>query len=454
MALRHITAFVLLIIILASCSSDDDLSSNNPYIEGRITVNDSLDSTGDYSDIHVLSSVRSGAESVDTLFYAITDSTGSFSGYADIDENGIYPVLLSRNGNNFGLMNVVLAESDSITITAELPDIRSTAEITSKEQEVLRTLERVERGFRRVANFINAGAVASDSIQIEIEKWSDIYWQVFEENRGMHVARLSGESSATILQGWNDSLMVARANIVLDEYNRISPNLRNLLIQHITDNEGLNSTLTFIDELEQKTPSENDKISLQIKRIDLLFDSSRTESATEYLNQLKNEFPDDEFVQNWVENMAYDLEYLAPGSPFPELQFQLVNGDSVSTRSLEGQPFLLEITRLDNALYQEQYDRTVAIYQIYRNFDLEIITVPISVSDVMFSAFFEERNRIWPFVRPNSFDTEALIEVLNLNRVPTRFLIDSDGTIIGRYVGTEYDNILDGLQRITTITEE
>ncbi len=114
---------------------------------------------------------------------------------------------------------------------------------------------------------------------------------------------------------------------------------------------------------------------------------------------------------------------------------------------------MLEITRFDNALYQDQYDRTVAIYQIYRNFDLEIITVPVSVSDVMFSAFFEERNRLWSFVRPNSFDTEALVERLNLNRVPTRFLVDSDGTIIGRYIGTEYDNILDGLQRITTLTE-
>jgi len=453
MALRHLTAFVFIILIISSCSSDDAANSNKPYVEGRVTVSDSLDSTGDYSGIQILSSVRSGAESIDTLFYAVTDSSGSFSGFADIDENGIYPVLLSRNSNNFGLLNVVLAEGDSVTITAELPDVRSTAEVSSQEQDVLRTLERVERGFRRVANFINAGAVSSDSIQIEIEKWSDIYWQVFEENRGTHVARLSGESSATILQGWNDSLMVERANIVLDEYNRISPSLRNLLIQHISDTEGLNTTLRFIDDLEERTPTVNDKISLQIKRIDLLYDSSRTDSATEYLNQLKNEFPEDEFVQSWAENMAYDLEYLAPGSSFPELEFQLVSGDSISTSSLRGQPFLLEITRLDNALYQEQYDRTVAIYQIYRNFELEIITVPVSVSDVMFSAFFEERNRIWPFVRPNSFDTEALVEVLNLDRVPTRFLIDSDGTIIGRYIGTEYDNILDGLQRITTITE-
>jgi hypothetical protein len=453
MALRYFTAYFLLILVTVSCSSDDSETRNGAYIEGRVTVTDSLDSSGDYSNIQILSSIRSGVESVDTLFYAITDSTGSFTGFAEIEENGIYPVLFSRNNNNFGLLNVVLAEGDSIFITAELPDVRNTAVVESEEQEVLITLERVEREFRRVANFINAGAITADSVQIEIEKWSNIYWQVYEENKGRHAARLSGESAASILEDWNDSLMVNRANEILEEYGRISPNLRNIIIQYTAENEGLDATLRFIDDLEQQTPLENDRISIQIKRIDLLYDSSRTERATEYLNQLENEYPDDDFVQSWAENMAYDLEYLAPGSPFPELEFQLVNGDSISTNDLKGRPYLLEITRFDNALYQQQFDRTVAIYQIYRNFDLEIITVPVSVSDVMFDAFFEERSRIWPFVRPNSFDTEALVEVLNLNRVPTRFLIDSDGTIIGRYIGTEYDNILEGLQRITTLTE-
>lgn len=453
MALRYLTAFILLLLFTVSCSSDDPMERNRTFIEGRVTVVDSLDNTGDYSDIQILSSVRSGAETVDTLFFAVTDSTGSFSGFAEIDENGIYPVLFSRNNNNFGLLNVVLAEGDSLYISAELPNVRNSAVVESDEQEVLRTLERVERGFRRVANFINAGAIASDSVQIEIEKWSDIYWQIFDENKGKHAARLSGESAASVLREWNDSLMVSRANEVLEEYGRISPNLQNMLIEYTANNEGLDAALGYINELEEKTPQQNDRINIQIKRIDLLYDSSRTDKATEYLNKLKNEYPEDEFVQNWAENMAYDLEYLAPGSPFPELEFQLLNGDSISTTDMRGQPFLLEVTRFDNALYQEQYDRTVAIYQIYRNFDLEIITVPVAVSDVMFAAFFEERNRLWPFVQPNSFDSEALIEILNLNRVPTRFLIDSDGTIIGRYIGTEYDNILEGLQRITTLTE-
>ena len=68
-------------------------------------------------------------------------------------------------------------------------------------------------------------------------------------------------------------------------------------------------------------------------------------------------------------------------------------------------------------------------------------------------AFFEERSQFWKVVEPNSFSSDSLVETLNLNRIPTRFLVNSDGTIIGRYIGTEYDDIVRGLQRITTQTE-
>src|SRR5690625_6328245 len=53
----------------------------------------------------------------------------------------------------------------------------------------------LKKSFGRIADYINAGAVSPDSVQMEIEKWSDIYWQIYEENPGKHAARLSGEMS-------------------------------------------------------------------------------------------------------------------------------------------------------------------------------------------------------------------------------------------------------------------
>jgi hypothetical protein len=156
----------------------------------------------------------------------------------------------------------------------------------------------------------------------------------------------------------------------------------------------------------------------------------------------------------WAENISYDLEFLAPGYPFPELSLMLSNGDSLNTSDLEGTPYLIEITRLDNPLYQQQFDRTLAIHQIYSNFGLQIVTIPLGATEVMLDAFFEERPRLWNVVQPNSFDSDTMLELLNINRVPTRFLVNGDGAIIQRYVGAEYDNIVRGLQQITNQNEE
>src|SRR5690625_1972952 len=87
----------------------------------------------------------------------------------------LFRSLIRRNQNNFGLLNLFFADEDSIDISAELPDILQTLEITSAEHEVLTTLERVERSFGRIADYIIAGAVSPDSVQMEIEKWTDIY---------------------------------------------------------------------------------------------------------------------------------------------------------------------------------------------------------------------------------------------------------------------------------------
>lgn len=455
MSFRPVTVAVMVWVSIAviSCSRDTGTEKKSAYISGIITVADSLDRSGNFSDIELIGLLQQGNGETDTLFHALTDSLGRFSGTAHFEENDIYTVLIRRNQNNFGLLNLVFADNDSIEINGELPDILQTLEITSAEHEVLATLERVERSFGRVADYINAGAVSPDSVQMEIEKWSDIYWQIYEEHPGTHAARLSGEMSANMLRGWDDSLMVTRSSAVLDEYGTLSAGSRNTMIEFYAITEGLRRSLDYIDELESRISGRQPLMDLRMGRIELLYDSSRTESAQQYLDEFKREYKEDQFASEWASDKAFDLEFLAPGSPFPKLDFELSDGTPFRTEEMDGTPYMLEITRFDNALYQQQYDRTIAIYQIYRNYGLDIITIPVSTSRITMDAFFEERSQFWKVVEPNSFSSDSLVETLNLNRIPTRFLVNSDGTIIGRYVGTEYDDIVRGLQRITTQTE-
>ncbi len=457
MKFKSFILFLATATLVLSCARevDEDVETERTaHVSGKITVDDTLDSSGDYSGIHLLSTIRVDENRIDTLFHAVTDSTGNFSGRAFIDQDDIYTIVVSRNQNTFGIINLIFAEDDTVSITGRLPDLNTSLEVSSRENDVLQSLERVENNFSRIVNFINAGAVPQDSIHIEIEKWSDIYWQLFDENSGLYAAQLAGESAVSILRGWNDSLMVQRKSELLEQYNRVTTGTRLTLVEFYAETNGLRRALEFIDELKNRTPRTSDHMQLDIERIELLYDSARTTEATRHLEQFRETYSDNSIAMDWAESISYDLEFLAPGSPFPELSFMLTDGSTISIADLQGKPFLLEITRFDNTLYQQQYDRTVAIYQIYRNFELEIITVPIESSEVMLNAFFEERSKLWNVVQPDSFEANELIELLNLNRVPTRFLVNSDGTIIRRYIGNEYEDVVRGLQRIGTLNND
>jgi hypothetical protein len=440
-------------ILLLSCAREKPEVKRAVHITGNITVDNQLDASGDYSGIQLLSTITSGSQQADTLFYAVTDSTGFFAADALFEIDDIYPVLISRNRNTFGILNLVFADRDTININARLPNVNQTVTISSKENDLLTILNRIERNFTRVANFINAGVVAEDSIQIEIEKWSDLYWELFDENPGTYVGKISGENSVVLLRGWNNEKMLERSNMLLERYNHLSSPTRQVLAEFYAETEGINRVLLFLQDLEERSSNLSAGMEIQMERIELLFDSSRTIEANSNLDDFKEIFADNEMAMRWAESISFDIEFLAPGYEFPELTLVTTEGDTIRTQELRGRPFLLELTRFDNFLYQQQYDRTVAIHQIYRNFDLEIITVPLSASDVMLDAFFEERSKLWKIIQPNSFNTVELAETLNLNRLPTRFLVNSDGTIIRRYIGNEYDDVVQGLQQITTLNE-
>ncbi|TVQ65950.1 MAG: hypothetical protein EA360_07580 [Balneolaceae bacterium] len=440
----------LLVLFLWSCAGDREDPDYTTIIQGVITVDSQLDRSGDFSGIQILSTIVNRDGITDTLFVAVTDTSGSFSGTARFSESDFYPLIISRNQNVFGILNVIFSKNDTLSVQAVLPNVSGTVEISSREHDVLEIYERVDRGFNRVVNFINAGAISSaDSIQAEIEKWSDIYWELYEEYPGSYAGRVAGEMAVSILRDWNDAQMLERAEEFRNRSGSLSNETRGVLIEYVAESEGLDAALDYLIMLRNESTGELNRIEIDVQMIELLYDSSRIVEADQLLNRFTNEFGDNPVAMDWAENTRFDLEFLAPGNPFPPISFRVINGDYVTTSDLTGNPLLIEITRLDNLLYQQQYDRTVAIYQLYKNFGLEVVTIPLAANELMINAFFSERNMQWKIAEPGSFDPETILNALNLTRVPTRFLIDRDGNIVRRYIGNEYDDIVRGLQQIT-----
>jgi hypothetical protein len=440
---------IALIFSFFSCSSEAQM--NETVIEGRLVVDPEIDETGNFSNFNLLIALRdtTGAYS-DTVYHAITDQDGYFSGTARFKEKNLYPLLITRNNNNLGVVNIVLADGDSVRIEAEFPELEETLKIESAENNVLDTVERIDRNFNRVMRFISAGAVSEDSVGIELQKWSDIYWDLYNDNPDTYAGDRALSRSLAILEGWNDSMMIERIESVTSREKTLPASVRRLATNYYAETSGADRAVSYLDSLAKNANDNDIQMAIEMEMIKLLYDSASVELASQKIEDFKTSYTDHQRGQQWADRISYDIENFSAGDPIPSFEFTTTGNEVIDKDSLAGKPFILEFTRLDDPLYQDQYDRLLVISQIYQNFGLEVITVPLGATDVTLNAFFEERVKQWPFIDPNSLDVEDLRKRFNIYSIPVRFLVDEDGNLIRKYTGTEFDQIITGLQKIRT----
>ncbi len=414
-------------------------------------VDPEIDETGNFSNFNLLIALRdtTGAYS-DTVYHAITDQDGYFSGTARFKEKNLYPLLITRNNNNLGVVNIVLADGDSVRIEAEFPELEETLKIESAENNVLDTVERIDRNFNRVMRFISAGAVSEDSVGIELQKWSDIYWDLYNDNPDTYAGDRALSRSLAILEGWNDSMMIERIESVTSREKTLPASVRRLATNYYAETSGADRAVSYLDSLAKNANDNDIQMAIEMEMIKLLYDSASVELASQKIEDFKTSYTDHQRGQQWADRISYDIENFSAGDPIPSFEFTTTGNEVIDKDSLAGKPFILEFTRLDDPLYQDQYDRLLVISQIYQNFGLEVITVPLGATDVTLNAFFEERVKQWPFIDPNSLDVEDLRKRFNIYSIPVRFLVDEDGNLIRKYTGTEFDQIITGLQKIRT----
>jgi hypothetical protein len=446
--------FILIsaVLILSACSQDERVEPfYQAHITGSITVDEELDSSRDYSGIE-LKILRPDTLGLmnDTLFYAITDESGHYAADARIPQSDIYSLTISRRANQLGRVNLVLADRDTVRFDAQLPDIEETFVVQSRENDLFRSYERLQTGVNRLFQFANAGYVTQDTLDMELRKWSDMFWDFYLENHDSFAGEESAATSIGLLEGWEDSLMIERLNVVIDSNPSLIPFAAQVGTSYYSNEYGLDRALSFIDNLKSKNINERVNMELKMSQIKMLYDSARVDAARLELDEFKSQYLDFRDAARWVERFEYDLTSLAPGSELPDFEMISIEGDTITRESMLGTPFVLEFTRLDNFLYQQQFERNIAIYHIYKNYNVEFVTIPLHATSVVMNAFFEERARLWPFAQPGMFDEASLREDFNLNILPTRILVDENGIIVRKYEGTEFNDIVRGLQIVLT----
>ncbi|MCW9707185.1 TlpA family protein disulfide reductase [Fodinibius salsisoli] len=437
---------VFIALISWGCSSEN--TQQQAEISGQFSVADSISNAQQILPIGINIVHRDSAgASPDTLFHAMSDSSGAFSGTATFKEKGQYPAFLTTSsGSRLGQLGIILADGDSVTINGTFPNLRESLTISSREHDAMQKFRRLNSGFQRIARFANAGRLSQDTLEQELNKWSNLYMDLYQENPDTRAAELAAVESVQLLQGWNNAKMMDRLKSIR-ENDALVQVAANYGKEYYAQTQGLNAALAYLDTLSGITQEREPSRNISMERIKLLYDSARVHKAQQQLDEFRQQYSDDSTAIRWVESIDYDLNYLSPGDSIPSFQFN-EKGRVVSRDSLLGHSYILEVTRLANRLYQEQFERTAVIYNLYKNFGLDVVTIPLDESQVTVDAFFEERPKLWAVADAQAFDRQKLLEKFNIRLIPTRFLIDEDGKIIRKYVGQEFQDVIKDLQTL------
>ncbi|MEQ8523409.1 hypothetical protein [Gracilimonas sp.] len=431
-------------ILIAACSNEP--KPLQTVVKGNISVADSIDSSGDFSGIEISIIVRDSSDAFsDTLFNEQTDASGSFMGTVQFPEKRYFRMFISRNGTNLGNLGVILAENDTVTLNAELPGLDQTLTLSSREHNAMNTFLRVDRGFQRVGAFARSGAIPDSQMLDEVKKWSDLYWEVFEKNPNTIASYLAAEKSAGIVSSFDQEKMLDRIDAALPADYMISVAL-NIAKPYIAQSRGFEATSDYLDSLVQISANESVQEAIKRDKIMMYFDSSRVKEAKTLLAKYEEQYSSSE-SKKWARRIRYDLNYLAPGVLIPDFSFITMEGDTVSNTSLAGDVYILEISPFANPEYQNDYDRTLIINEIYKNYGLKIFTVPLDESPLTVEGFFEERRKAWSVAELGSFDVQDMIQKFNVVQVPTRFLIDENGVLIRKYERGEFEEVIQGLNK-------
>ncbi len=444
--LLRISPFFVVILMAWACSRTPKQPS--AILKGRITVDPKVDNSGDYSGIGVTVIFKKDtASNADTLFHAVTDTAGYFNGTAHFEQRGQYPMLITRNDQTIATSSVILGNKDTVNIQGQLPDFVETEKIKSRENTAFATFQNVQNNYRRVVKYLNAGALPRDTIPALIKTWSKLFWSVHQDYPNTMASERSAVITLNLLQGFND-------NMVLQKYDSLGAKSPariesiNALTSAATDIKGLQGTVQYLDSLSQNTSMPKYAMALAKSKIDLLYDSTKINRARDALTVFRQKY-DKKFkdAANWSKYVQYDLDNLAPGMKMPEFKVWTEKGDTISNKTLKGKPYILEITGLGNSLYRSQYANMEAIALVYKKFGLQIVTIPLDQSQDMIDTFYKNRGGAqWPIAAAGAYKSSDMLKMLNVEYVPTRFVVGADGDIVKKYITTNLDQIIAGLK--------
>ncbi|HMB90363.1 MAG TPA: thioredoxin-like domain-containing protein, partial [Rhodothermales bacterium] len=109
---------------------------------------------------------------------------------------------------------------------------------------------------------------------------------------------------------------------------------------------------------------------------------------------------------------------------------------SLSLDSLRGRLVLLEFYAPQNTNFQRETEARKTFYETFAEQPFSFVSLSLEPDTLLNEAFWESYDFPGERVILSGAARDDLVSRYNINVIPTRFLIDQDGKIVGKYVGS------------------
>ena len=434
------TSFLLFVgvFLFMSCGTDADAGQTQvdevkSYLEGRITLSAEIDTLANYSGFEVLVA-KEYEDRVDTLALAETDIEGYFSMDVVAPEADIYTLVIGRDGSILKIDEIVIAQDDSARIQMQFPFGNRPVMVRSKENAALlgykNTMTLYDRDMKK---FALSGTATNEDFRVLVDQTTELLWNLKESNPETIAARLSAVQSILLLEGWNDSLIVSRAK-TLDRESQVFAAVVGSARRAQVRLDGPESAVELMEELKEEVENEDNLVVLQSELVLALRDAGNMEGALDAARMLKMEYATDTTWIEWADKAIYDLEVLAPGMEAPAFEAVDTDGVPINLDTFKGKHLVLEFYAPGSRFEQDLFLRNEAYRSSGDGDGFALLSLSLQPDSLLNKTFLEDRDIPGRHVfLPDAGDSEIL-DAYNVVVLPTRFLIDPEGKIVGKYV--------------------
>jgi peroxiredoxin len=259
----------------------------------------------------------------------------------------------------------------------------------------------------------------------------------------MKLNRFSAVMAAFILLS-NASGFAVETNNVIADINAVIARINEKIVKGQGTEKNMADEINALDPLyaKYKGTKTDDVAQILALKADLLIKLlNDPERAAEALQQLKRDLPEtttgqhvDEILDSLKGLIAAQKirDSLVAGTKFPDFDEKDLAGKSLSVANYKGKVVLIEFWATWCPPCVAAMPNVLATYRKFHDHGFEIIGVSLDADETALTDFIKKNKLPWPQYFDGQFWSNKLAVKYGITVVPTTFLLDRNGGIVGK----------------------